>query len=202
VIWPKANNMDLPLSLLSKIKAQGIADGTLQEATFYDENGNLIDEFADRNIGQMRVAIKGNPSLGNVRALMVGLKNPSTATGDPVSGEVWFNELRLAELDNEGGWAAIAAMDMNIADFANISTTANMSTSGFGSIDQMPGERSLENVRGYALNSNVNLGQLLPKGWGIQLPMNYSISEELITPEFDPLYQDLRLEDRIDAAST
>lgn len=202
VIWPKANNMDLPLSLLSKIKAQGIADGTLQEATFYDENGNLIDEFADRNIGQMRVAIKGNPSLGNVRALMVGLKNPSTATGDPVSGEVWFNELRLAELDNEGGWAAIAAMDMNIADFANISTTANMSTSGFGSIDQMPGERSLENVRGYALNSNVNLGQLLPKGWGIQLPMNYSVSEELITPEYDPLYQDLRLDDRLDAAAT
>src|SRR5690606_8372731 len=54
----------------------------------------------------------------------------------------------------------------------------------------------------YALNSNVNLGQLLPKGWGVQLPMNYSVSEELITPEYDPLYQDLRLDDRLDAATT
>lgn len=202
VIWPDVNSIDLPLSLLSKIKAQGIADGTLQEATFYDEDGNPIDEFEKLEVGQMKVAINGNPSLGNIRALMVGVKNPSTGAGAGVSGEVWFNELRLAELDNEGGWAAVAAMDMNIADFANISTTANMSTSGFGSIDQMPGERSLENVRGYALNSNVNLGQLLPRGWGIQLPMNYSISEELVTPEFDPLYQDLRLDDRIDAAET
>jgi cell surface protein SprA len=201
-IWPNINSIDLPLSLLSKIKAQGIADGTLHQASFYDENGNPIDEFEKLEVGQMKVAIKGNPSLGNIRALMVGLKNPNTGAGADVSGEVWFNELRLAELDNQGGWAAVAAMDLNIADFANISTTANMSTSGFGSIDQMPGERSLENIRGYALNSNVNLGQLLPKGWGVQLPMNYSVSEELITPEFDPLYQDLRLEDRIDAAET
>lgn len=201
-IWPDINNIDLPLSLLSKIKAQGIADGNLHQAVFYDQNANPIDEFEKLEVGQMKVAIKGNPSLGNIRAMMVGLKNPNTGPGSMVSGEVWFNELRLAELDNQGGWAAVAAMDLNIADFANISTTANMSTSGFGSIDQMPGERSLENIRGYALNSNVNLGQLLPQGWGVQLPMNYSISEELITPEFDPLYQDLRLDDRIDAAST
>ena len=202
VIWPEVNGIDLPLSLLSKIKAKGIADGNLHELNFYDENGDPIDEFEELPVGKMKVAIKGNPSLGNIRALMVGVKNPSTGAGDNVSGELWFNELRLAELDNEGGWAAVAALDMNIADFANISTTANMSTSGFGSIDQMPGERSLENVRGYALNSNVNLGQLLPKGWGVQLPMNYSVSEELITPEYDPLYQDLRLDDRLDAANT
>ncbi|MDG3582581.1 cell surface protein SprA [Galbibacter pacificus] len=201
-IWPDINNIDLPLSLLSKIKAQGINDGTLQDVTYYDGDGNVIDEFAPRELGQMRVAVKGNPSLGNIRAAMVGVKNPSTVVGDNVCGEVWFNELRLAELDNNGGWAAVAAMDLNLADFANISATGNMSTSGFGNIDQTPNERSREDVRGYALNTNVNLGQLLPKQWGIQLPMNYSVSEELITPEFDPLYQDIKLEDRLDAAET
>src|SRR5690606_33404552 len=141
-------------------------------------------------------------SLEDIRSMMIRINNPNTCPGYMVRGEVWFNELRLAELDNQGGWAAVAAMDLNIADFANISTTANMSTSGFGSIDQMPGERSLENIRGYALNSNVNLGQLLPQGWGVQLPINYNISKKLITPKFNPLYQDLRLDDRIDAAST
>lgn len=201
-IWPDINSIDLPLSLLSKIKAAGIANGSLQEVTYYDEAGNEIDEFAPRELGDMRVAVKGNPSLGNIRAAMVGVKNPSSAVGDDVCGEVWFNELRLAELDNEGGWAAIAAMDLNVADFANVSATGNMSTSGFGSIDQTPNERSREDVVGYALNSNVNLGQLLPKNWGVQVPMNYSVSEELITPEFDPLYQDIKLDDRLDAATS
>ena len=34
------------------------------------------------------------------------------------AGETWFNELRMTELDNQGGWAAVASMDVNLADFA------------------------------------------------------------------------------------
>ncbi|TRZ45784.1 cell surface protein SprA [Robertkochia solimangrovi] len=202
VIWPDVNNIDLPLSLLSEIKSQAIASGNLQEASFYDEEGNPVGEFDPREIGEQRVAIKGNPSLGNVRAVMVGVKNGSTALGNTACGEVWFNELRLSELDNQGGWAAVLAMDANIADFASISATGSMSTSGFGSLDQLPSERSREDARQYSLNTNVNLGQLLPENWGIQLPLHYSVSEDLITPEFDPLYQDLKLDDRIAAADT
>ncbi|WP_224484080.1 T9SS outer membrane translocon Sov/SprA [Robertkochia aurantiaca] len=201
-IWPSVNNIDLPLSLLSVIKSQGIANGNLQDLNFFDEDGNPVAEFAPRELGEQRVGVKGNPSLGNIRAVMVGVKNPNTAIGQTVCGEVWFNELRLAELDNQGGWAAVAALDANMADFANVSATGNMSTSGFGSLEEMPNERSREDAVRYAVNTNVNLGQLFPNKWGLQLPLNYSVSEELITPEFDPLYQDLKLEDRLDAAAT
>lgn len=57
-------------------------------------------------------------------------------------GEAWFNELRLSELKNQGGWAAVASMDANLADFATISATGRKSTVGFGSIEQGPNERS------------------------------------------------------------
>ena len=201
-IWPSENNIDLVLSVLSDIKAQAIASGNLQDLTFYNEDGTPVPEFAPREIGQQRIGIKGNPSLGNIRAMMVGVKNPSQTLGDDVCGEVWFNELRLSELDNQGGWAAITTIDANLADFANVSATGGMSTSGFGALDQLPNERAREDVQQYNLNTNVNLGQLLPKNWGIQVPMNYSVSEALITPEFDPLYQDLKLDDRIAAAAT
>ncbi|MBU3123838.1 cell surface protein SprA [Sinomicrobium sp. 2019215] len=198
-VWPDINNLDVPLSLFSKIKSAGIANSTLSELVFYDEEGNQVEEFAPRESGELRLGIKGNPSLGSVRAIMVGVKNVS---GNRVCGEVWFNELRLAELDNKGGWAAIAQVDANVADFANISATGSMSTSGFGAIDQRPNERSREDVIQYGVNTNVNVGQLLPKKWGVQIPFNYTISEELITPEFDPVYEDLKLQDRIDAAGT
>ncbi|NAS32109.1 cell surface protein SprA [Flavobacteriaceae bacterium R38] len=205
-IWPTENNLDLALELLSRIKARGISDGTLSELTFYelDENGELIvingeNEFTTPR-GNLRLAIKGNPALGNIRALMLGLKNPSSS--QTVCGEVWFNELRLSELDNKGGWAAVGALDANIADFANISVTSQISTIGFGTLEQIPNERSREDARQFGINTNINLGQLLPKKWGVQIPFNYSFSEELITPEFDPVFQDITLEDRIDAANT
>lgn len=198
-VWPEINNMDVPLSLFSVIKSEGIANSTLSELIFYDAEGNRVQEFDPRESGELRVGIKGNPSLGSIRSIMVGVKN---VTGNRICGEVWFNELRLAELDNKGGWAAVAQVDANVADFANVSARGSMSTSGFGAIDQRPNERNREDIIQYGVNTNVNFGQLLPKNWGIQLPFNYSVSEELITPEFDPVYEDLKLQDRINAATT
>ncbi|MFD2604047.1 cell surface protein SprA [Euzebyella marina] len=199
-VWPENNEMEIILSDLNKVKSVWIAGSDLSEIRFFEVIGGEVvpvDEFAPRTPGTLRIGIKGNPSLGSIRSMMVGVKNVS---GFPARGEVWFNELRLAGLDNNGGWAAIAAVDANIADFANVSATGSTSTSGFGSIDQMPNERAREDAISYDLVTNVNVGQLLPKDWNIQIPFNYGISESVITPEFDPVYDDLKLDDRIAAA--
>ncbi|QCX01203.1 cell surface protein SprA [Aggregatimonas sangjinii] len=205
-IWPEANEMDVLLDDLKKIKSLRINlrnDGVpLNETRYYEiEDGEPVEKLATdpRADGRLRIGIKGNPSLGNIRSMMVGIKNISDRTAD---GEVWFNELRLAGLDNKGGWASVVAMDANIADFANITATGSQSTSGFGAIDQMPNERAREDAISYDVVTNLNLGQLLPPKWGIQLPFNYGISEQLITPEFDPEFDDLRLEDLVETASS
>jgi cell surface protein SprA len=199
-IWPENNEMEVILADLNKVKSVWITGDGLSEIRYFEVVGDevvAVDEFAPRTPGQLRIGIKGNPSLGSIRSMMVGVKN---AANLPLRGEVWFNELRLAGLDNEGGWAAVAAMDANIADFADISATGSTSTSGFGAIDQMPNERAREDAISYDLVTNVNVGQLLPPKWNIQIPFNYGISEQLITPEFDPVYDDLKLDDRIAAA--
>jgi len=207
-LWPTGNEINLPLEVLEQIKSLGITNGTLANptATFYDViNGEPVaivgNEFENYTLGQQRVAIKGNPNFGAVRTLMVGIKN-SNENQLPVCGEVWFNELRLSDIDNEGGWASIMNLDTNFADFAKISATGRMSTAGFGSVDQGPQERSREDVKQYDVVTNVNIGQLLPKKWGIQLPFNYGQGVELITPEYDQQYKDLKLQNRIDAAET
>jgi len=206
-LWPKDNEINLPLNILAQIKALGISDGTLSnlDPTFYDViNGEAVpiigDPFSNYISGQHRVAIKGNPNFGDIRTLMVGLKN-GTADSD-VCASVWFNELRLSDMDNEGGWAAVVSMDANVADFMNISATGRQSTSGFGSLEQGPTQRSLEDVKQYDVVTNVNVGQLLPKKWGIQIPFNYGQSEELITPKYDQFYKDLTLNSRLDAANS
>ena len=60
----------------------------------------------------------------------------------------------------------MGALDANIADFANVSATASTSTSGFGTLDQMPNERSREDAITYDVVTNVNVGQLFPKKMG------------------------------------
>ena len=200
-IWPENNEMEIILSDLNKVKSVWIAGDDLNQIRFFEiVDGEVVpvDEFAVRTPGRLRIGIRGNPSLGSIRSVMVGMKNVSSL---PARGEVWFNELRLAGLDNQGGWAAIAAVDANVADFANVSATGSTSTSGFGTIDQMPNERAREDAISYDVVTNVNAGQLLPPKWGIQIPFNYGISESVITPEFDPVYDDLKLDDRIAAAS-
>ena len=202
IIWPAINELDVALQDLRTVKSQGIVDQNLSQLRFYEIIGGEaveVDEFAPRTLGQIRIGIRGNPSLGSIRSIMVGVKNIDDLAA---RGEVWFNELRLAGFDNDGGWAATASMDANLADFANVSATGGLSTSGFGGIDQRPNERLREDAIGYDVVTNFEVGQLLPKKWNIQLPFNYGISEQLITPEFDPVYDDLKLDDRIAAANT
>ncbi|TGV00912.1 T9SS outer membrane translocon Sov/SprA [Flavivirga rizhaonensis] len=204
-VWPNENEINLPLDILGKIKAQAISDGPLpnNDPRFYDVvNDEIVEvnnQFAGYVTDQHRVAIKGNPNFGDIRTLMVGVKNTDASN---ICTQVWFNELRLSDLDNEGGWAAVLSVDTNIADFANISATGRKSTAGFGGLEQGPSQRSLEDVQQYDVVTNINVGQLLPKKWGVQVPFNYAQSEELITPKYDQFYKDLTLDSRLDAAET
>ena len=205
-VWlPDTNSIDVSVELLSKIKAAYLNNPSLRTASYFDEELNPIDEFTSISSlpGEKRykLSIKGNPSLGAIKTIMIGVKNPSTQVGDVLCGEVWFNELRIAGIDSQGGWAAIGALEANVADFANLSASGRFSTVGFGSIDQSPNQRSREELMQYDVVSTVNAGQLLPQKWGINLPVNYSVGETQITPEYDPFYQDLRLEDRLAGAN-
>ncbi|MCX7551661.1 cell surface protein SprA [Xanthomarina sp. F2636L] len=206
LLWPEENEINLALELLQNIKSEGISNGTLGNTTptFYDViddvlSENPVPEYSPYTLGQQRIAIIGNPNFGDIRTLMVGVKN---ASGVDKCGELWFNELRLSDMDNEGGWAAILTVDTNFADFANVSATGRKSTTGFGSIEQGPNQRSREDVEQYDVVTNVNVGQLLPPKWGIQIPFNYGQGEELITPKYDQYYKDLTLESRLEAADT
>ncbi|WP_246131419.1 T9SS outer membrane translocon Sov/SprA [Aquimarina intermedia] len=188
-VWPEANRLNLPLSALQDIKARVFANGS----GFQNNQLNIFDVEGTN----LKAGIKGNPSFGNIRVMMVGIKNQS---GQTQSGTVWFNEMRLSDLKNQGGWAAVGSMDANIADFATLSASGKISTIGFGSIEQGPNERSREDHKQYDLTTNINVGQLLPKKWGIQVPFNYSRGEELITPQFDNFFEDLELESNLDNA--
>jgi cell surface protein SprA len=204
-VWnPDSNSLDISVDLLLKLKAAALEKLISGKPIYFDEELNFINEFTPISslpgFKKYKLSIKGNPSLASIKTIMIGVKNPSIILGNQLSGEVWFNELRISGINSTGGWSAIGSLDANIADFADISTSGRYSTSGFGSIDQSPNQRNNEDIVQYDIVSNFNLGQLVPKKWGLELPLNYSLGETIITPEYDPFYQDLKLNDRLSTA--
>ena len=202
-VWPEANDMDISLELITRMKILAMSHVYLPGEIYYpDDDVNVPDGDGDANL---RLGIRGNPNFGMVRTLMLGVKNQTNKLNTPqhplnprrIKGEVWYNELRLAGMDNKGGIAAVASLDANFADFANVSATGKMSTIGFGTLEQGPNERSREDVLQYNIVTNMSLGKLLPKKWGVNLPFNYGIGEEFITPKYDPFNQDIELKQLI-----
>jgi len=131
-IWPLANRLNLPLELLQQIKTKVLGDSSYDQTEVNFFNQSELDGGGSNGENELKIGIKGNPSFGNVRTIMLGVRN---TTNDELCGEVWFNELRMSELKNKGGWAAVVSMDANIADFATISATGKRSTIGFGSLE-------------------------------------------------------------------
>ena len=63
---------------------------------------------------------------------------------EPITAEIWYNELRLSHLDEKGGWAAIGRLDIIGADLFNINASIGARSAGFGTLEQKVNERSRE----------------------------------------------------------
>ncbi len=187
-IWPEANNFDVVLDDLQALKIER------------GSTSNLLTEFS-KKVGPARISVKGNPNLANVTVLMIGVRNPDkdknafTPNDDGKSkcAIIWVNELRLSEFNNQGGWAAVARLNANLADFGTVNVAGNISTPGWGTVEQRVQERQLETKLGLDANTTLQLGKFFPENWGVQLPMYLGFSETVQTPKYSPLQPDVIL---------
>jgi cell surface protein SprA len=196
VVWPADNEIDLSLSLLTDMKIKKPKDAL--DGIYYPDDDISIEGDPNMRDGnaKLKIGIRGNPNFGMVRTLMLGVKN--NEPHQDIKGEVWFNELRVADMDNSKGMAAVLNVDTNFADFATISASGRKSTIGFGGIEQGPNDRNREDTQQYNIVTNFSLGKLLPKKWNINLPFNFAVGEETITPEYDPFNADIKLKQLLD----
>lgn len=141
----------------------------------------------------------GNPTLGEVKTIMIGVRNNARATK---SVEVWANELRLQEYSNDGGWAAQGTLNIQFSDLGSVNLTGHMETAGFGGIEDKVSERNQEDMYNYSITTSFELGKLLPEKVRFTAPIYYSFNKEVIKPKYNPLDTDMLLEDALDACTT
>ncbi|MFN0728304.1 T9SS outer membrane translocon Sov/SprA [Polaribacter gochangensis] len=186
-VWPEANNLDVLLEELGRIKLK--RDGEIPNSGGTLSINKIYPFPTNSPVHSVVLRVKGNPTLGSIRTLMLGVKNTRPTQK---SAEIWFNELRSSGFDNKGGWAAVVNADANFADLADVSVTGRMQTIGFGNVEDRVNQRSIEETKQYDISTNINLGKMMPKNWGVQLPMSYSVGEEFRDPKYDPQYQDVK----------
>ncbi len=185
-VWPSSNMLDVKLETLRDVKNKRNLAMT--------ESGSLINLQTEYVVpdGKNRVKVKGNPSLAEVKSIMIGIRNPRN-DGLSKSVEVWINELALTDFANDGGWAAIGRIATQLADFANVTIAGSTSKSGFGSLEQRMQERQMENINQYDISTNVELGKFFPQKANVRIPMYFGYGEIFVMPEYNPLDQDMPL---------
>lgn len=195
IVWPVENMFDFRLEHLKNVKL------SRNKEMRKNKNVNYITPYFeyDPDKRQNRITVVGNPSLSDVSVIMVGVKNNSHVNK---SGEVWINELRLTDFDEEGGWAAQANMNIALSDLATISFAGRKETSGFGSLEQSLMERRQDDYEMYNIATSVDLGRFIPKAAKVSIPFNYAYSKERVTPKYDPFDQDVTLDESLKLVNT
>ena len=193
-VWPEENMLDVDLSKLTAVKKNRNHEKSLGNASFNRE----YSEF-DSDRPSNRITVMGNPTLGEVKTIMIGVRNNGRTTK---SVEVWANELRLQEFSNEGGWAAQAALNIQLSDLGSVNVTGHIEKAGFGGIEQTVAERSNEDTYEYNITTQMELGKLLPPKAKVSVPFYYSYANEHVKPKYNPLDTDMLLSDALDAAAS
>lgn len=193
LVWPEDNMLDIPLSVFTSLKkARNKACG-LGLASY-----NTVYSGYDDNKPNNKVSIMGNPTLGEIKVMMIGVRNLS---GEIKSGEVWVNELRLREYNNEGGWAAQGALNVQLSDVGTINATGKIVTDGFGGLEDGVAERSQDDYKTYSFTANVELGKFFPDKAKVTAPLYYSITQEETRPKYNPLDTDMLLDDALESTA-
>ena len=194
LVWPEENMFDVALSIFTnlkkernKAKAQGLASYMAPYSAYDSEHPNN------------KLTIVGNPSLGEVKTMMIGVRNNS---GDIKSGEVWVNELRLKEHNNKGGWAANANLNVQLSDFGSVNATGRYVSEGFGGLEDGVASRSTDNYGTYSVTTSLEMGKFFPDKAKVSIPVYYSVTKEKTSPKYNPMDTDMELKDALDAAGS
>jgi cell surface protein SprA len=202
-VWPQQNTFEIDLDKLVDLRIERDL-AARSDPVFYGKTRIYRKYDGENN----KMKVKGTPNLSNIRTIILGIRNPGNADnqfsndGLPKSAEIWFNELRLTDFSNKGGWAANARIQAKLADLGTLSVAGSTIQPGFGSIEQKVNERKKEQVNQYDISTNLELGKFFPEKTKVSIPTFVGVSKSIINPEYYPKEPDRLLKDVLNSAES
>jgi len=188
-VWPVENEVNFKFSDISVVKDQRNRD-----LGYYSNLNQFSKPYSQAKEGYT-VTIVGNPNLGTIKSIMVGVRNNKSTDNLAQCVEVWINELRLTEFNNEGGWATTGQIQAKLADLGTVSLAGTYFSPFWGGVEKKINERSKESNLNWDMSSSLNAGKFFPGKLKVTLPVFYNFGRQIITPLFNPLDPDVRTKD-------
>ncbi len=189
-VWPAENEINFNfVKDITEVKRK-----RNDEFGYFTASNQITKPFSI-NQGGYTVTVVGNPNLGSIKSVMVGIRNPKGTDNLAHCVEVWINELRLTNFNNQGGWATTGQIQAKLADLGMVSLAGTYSTPFWGSVDKKINERSKETNLNWDMSTSLNMGKFFPSKWKVTLPVFYNFGRTIITPLFNPLDPDVRTGD-------
>ena len=195
-VWLKSNTFDFPLSVFTDAKA---ARNRAKRAGNSGVGNTIPYEVYDPEKLDNKVTVMGNPTLEDVQAIMIGVRNNANRE---VSGEVWINELRLSQFNEQGGVAAMANAALSVSDIAQLNVAGRLETAGYGSIESNVLDRNMDNMYQLSVSAALEAGRLFPEKAKLQIPLYVSYTNETLSPDYDPLDTDMKLSETLENYET
>ena len=195
IVWPISNFLNVDFDVFTDLK---VARNSDRNANAGGVNFTTLYSRRDPDNGHNTVSVLGNPSLSDVRTMLIGIRNKSNSVKN---GTIWVNELRVTDFNESGGWAANVNANLVMSDLGMMNFSMHKETAGFGGVDQGLSSRRLDDYDQYNFAVQGDVGKVFPSAAKLNAPIYYSRSSERTTPKYNPLDQDILLKDALKAAA-
>ena len=203
-IWPEINDFDILLEDLVTVKtnrnaAMQAPNSTVQLNKTYSE---VVPKGSVDGVPYYHtIKVIGNPSISNVEAMMIGVRNPrkqgnNDDDGQEKSAIVWVNEMRLTELSSKGGVAGTGRMEATLADLGRLVVTGSYSSAGFGALDSDILSNEFNATSAFSVATDLELGKFIEKS-GLRIPMHFDYGFNKIKPLYNPYEPDIKLKESL-----
>ena len=188
-IWPEENNFDIDFDKVVEVKASrntAIANG--------NQSVKVNRLYTERD-GKNYIRVLGNPTISEVRCMMIGIKNPKR--DDEVSQDksviIWVNELRMTDLSSNGGYAATGRVEAFLSDLGRVAVSGSYKSAGFGSLETKITDNEMVSNKYYNISADIDAGKFMAQDkTGISVPIHVDHNKTIVTPEYNPLDPDIK----------
>lgn len=193
-LWPLENEVNVAVSALNQLKVARDTENARLDSLFTNvgADGTLRVPTPDSPEGA-RIGIKGTPSLSSVNSVVIGVRHVGDDSVPLRDVTLWVDELRVAGYDEEGGWAATARADIQLADFGNVRANFNRSTDGFGALSSTLTDRDQSDSESWTVRTDFSLDRFLPARHNWRIPLTMEMRSNASTPRFDPNRGDVQI---------
>ncbi|MBR3711071.1 MAG: cell surface protein SprA [Bacteroidales bacterium] len=210
-IWPEINNLEILLEDLVNVKTNRNA-AMNQPGSNVRLNYIYSERFKKGTVNGKdyyhTVKVIGNPSISDVEAIMIGVRNPKRQSlenmnddGESKSAVIWINELRLTDLSSNGGYAGTGRMEATLADLGRVVVSGSYRSAGFGALDSDIIDNTFEANSQFSVSTDLELGKFV-ENTGLKVPLHIDYGKNVTTPLYNPYDPDVKLNDALSLLNT